>query len=474
MQSVRYGKIGLDVRLESRCSSVLHAGALGPEVRRALPYGMQSGSVVLAAIPARWPSGRLSGASLGPALRRSILAAIVLAALVGCKQSDHPPIYHRDLSSSAVDGGIDAGDEIPIEASDASAPPEDTTGLCGNTILPLQLTRPNVYFAIDRSGSMADRSSGMQNPETGLAISNYDAAWLSIHDVLFALGHRVSYGAAVFPRFGNVDQCDAGAEVYPVTAGDSVTYARNGIDGPNLTKLISTLSKWAPEGATPMSATLGKLVSPLTALGGATAVVLATDGAPNCNPVAVCDQSQCIPNIDSAPLPDGSFCSVNGGNCCAAAAYYGPENCIDADASVAPIAELLNSGIKTYVIGLPGSEAFQSLLGRLAVAGGTARVQSALTDPLYYLVSDTSELTAALKGITADLAISCTVTLDAVPPDWTQVNVYFDNSLVKPADGWKQTDERTLEITGPSCTLLRSGDVFQIQVVSGCPTAELI
>jgi hypothetical protein len=403
-------------------------------------------------------------------IRRQGVGLLALFGLLGqgCSKSDHPPSYQYGHQAEPTDAGY----QIPIDPYDASVPPpEDTTNFCGNQIIPLVTNRPNLYFILDRSGSMSDP---MPDPRNGSSIEKFIGARRAIHDVLFAMGHRVSYGAAVFPRIGNISTCDPGDQIDKVAPGDSVTYARNGIDGPHLTKLMgpkAPLSSYVPEGATPTAATLAFLSERLIALSGDTAVVLATDGAPNCNMDLSCESAQCIPNIEGSLLSDGSTCGKPQ-NCCS----LFPGNCIDVDASVAPIAELLGYNIKTYVIGLPGSEAYQEVLNRFAIAGGTARVRTNPTDPAYYPVTDSEMLTQALRNITAELSISCTVVLDQAPPDWTQVNVYFDNGLVKmnPADGWKQIDSTTLEITGPACDLLRSGDVFQIQVVAGCPTETLI
>lgn len=385
----------------------------------------------------------------------------------GCRDTEHPPAFHSKDAAQPADAGL----EIPIDAVDASVPPppEDLSNFCGNQVLPIQATRPNLYFVLDRSGSMRE---SMPDPNSGAPIEKFIGARTAVHDVLFWLGHRVAYGAAVFPRLGNIDNCDPGAEIDKLAPGDSVTYARNGLEGPHLKNMMYYLSLYVPEGATPTAATMQQLVAPLTALGGETSVILATDGAPNCNEQVTCGAEHCIPSIEASLLPDGIYCSA-AINCCLPGAYYGPINCIDDDASVAPIAELLNHGIKTYVIGLPGSEAYRAVLNRFATAGGTARNLANGIGPDYYAVTDTEELKNALLHITTEVAVSCTVALDTVPPDWSQVNVYFDNRIVLAVadDGWKQLDARTLEITGSYCELLKTGQVFQVQVVAGCPTS---
>ena len=62
-------------------------------------------------------------------------------------------------------------------------------------------------------------------------------------------------------------------------------------------------------------------------------------------------------------------------------------------------ADLAGAGIKTFVIGVPGSEPYDMVLDRLAVEGGTARA----AEPLYYPVatSDTAALAAVFAQIVA-------------------------------------------------------------------------
>lgn len=401
-----------------------------------------------------------------------MLAILALGVALGpsCNSDTRPPGYRTGTTTEPKDK--DAGNLIPIDSHDASTPPPpDAAGYCGNQILPLVTTRKNLYLVLDRSGSMQDP---IRDPTSGVAIKKYDAAIKAIRDVLFALGHRLNYGAAVLPRFGVIDTCDPGAEVYPMTPGDSVTAALSGKDGEHLTNLVKVLAAYKPEGPTPTSATLGLLVEPLIALGSDTSVILATDGAPNCNDSATCDIAHCIPNIEGWWLTEDIKCGSTI-NCCDSI-LTGGGNCVDTDATAAPIEQLRANGIKTYVVGLPGSEVYADVLSRLALAGGTARAQTVATDPVYYPVADAAELTASLKGITASLAISCTIALDDAPPDWTQVNVYFDGTLVKMNvdNGWTQVDANTIEITGSYCDVLKSGDVFQVQVVAGCPTQVLI
>jgi hypothetical protein len=87
-------------------------------------------------------------------------------------------------------------------------------------------------------------------------------------------------------------------------------------------------------------------------------------------------------------------------------------------------------------------------------------------------VSDTKELSDALRAIGAQVAISCDLPLSEAPENPNLVNVYFDGRVVPndEADGWHYTGEQSIQFQGSACALLGSGDVLNVQVLSGCPT----
>ncbi|HVZ37107.1 MAG TPA: VWA domain-containing protein, partial [Polyangiaceae bacterium] len=91
--------------------------------------------------------------------------------------------------------------------------------------------------------------------------------------------------------------------------------------------------------------------------------------------------------------------------------------------------------------------------------------------PSYYGVQDADELVDTVGNLGLGVALSCTLPLDEPPPDPTLVNVYFDGKIVPsdPIDGWIFVDEKTVQLLGASCQLLRSGQVLQADVIAGCP-----
>jgi hypothetical protein len=323
--------------------------------------------------------------------------------------------------------------------------------------------------------------------------------------------------------------------VFPTRAGDPLENSLCNIDGEAtraFSRSISIPSGAVPIGGTPTSSTLARLIPTLGALRGRTVVILATDGGPNCNSAAVCDESKCIPNIEGVP-----GCGP-GVNCCSPA-LGGPGSCLDDLATIGAVAELARRGIKTYVVGIPGTAPYATLLTELARTGGTSR--PAGSGAGYYDVDHLTELDDILASIGSTVLLSCHLHLDMPPREMSLVNVYLDRQLITyggphgwvwtnpgdagardvglvdgatdaddPSDGAPPeastedvddgganddgsiddaspngdaasavdaataTDGRVprqdLDLLGDSCALLMSGKVRQVQVVFGCPT----
>jgi hypothetical protein len=382
------------------------------------------------------------------------LAALVLGSAYACSSSEHPPAFDAEPGSNGGGSGARDGGVI-VEPEDGS-----TSG-CGGEVIPAVSDPPALYFVLDRSGSMNDAFGAN-------GTSKYDTARGALRDVLLAIGHRVRYGAAVFPAIASSDGCTPGRQVFPTTLGDSPTYAEAGRSGPVLSDFLRRLGYAEGEGGTPTAQTIAELAPTLVELGPRTHLVLATDGAPNCNEEAECDVGSCSLNIEGLAL--------NGGTCEGARNCCDPEiegdgaqrYCVDSEPLIGEVAKLAELGVPTYVIGMPGAEAYGDVLDRLAVAGGTARDGT----PSYYDASDTEALTEALYAIGTGVAISCSIELESTPDDPGLVNLYFDGRVVlaDPEEGWAWTGERSLEVRGTPCDELKSGSVYQAEVVFGCET----
>jgi hypothetical protein len=394
--------------------------------------------------------------SLPAAARPRVVAwalACIGAALgcaAGCGVPSHPPALAED------DGGAATDDDAGASLISPGPPPEPTCtlgpegGVCACVDQTLLTNAPNLYFVLDRSGSMNDNNK-----------------WTTIQGVLKDLvtrvGPRARFGAAVFPGALGTDACAAGVPIFPPS---SVAAVRPGdATGATALAFLTALGPIGAAGGTPTAATLRALAPELAMLPGQTYVILATDGGPNCNGAAACSVDQCQPNIEGAP-----GCPAGGPtNCCNDPQYGGALSCLDAQPTLQAVQALAGVGIPVYVVGVPGSQPYAQLLDQLAVAGGTARVGT----PQYYAV-DTAAQSAfqgALSKVVAKITATCTLKLDAVPANASLVNVFFDGQVVPQLgpDGWTLSGA-TVTLQGASCQRVLSGDVIDVRIVAGCPT----
>jgi hypothetical protein len=347
-------------------------------------------------------------------------------------------------------GAEDAGSSITTGSllPDAALPPPSCDagfqgGVCGCLDLTLLGDPPNMYFLLDRSGSMND-----------------DGKWTTIRtviaDVIQRLGPRARFGAAVFPDPNADDTCAPGVTVMNPMAGS----APAGVPGATQETFTSATS-FPAGGGTPTAATFTALGPSIAAFSGKTFVILATDGGPNCDAHVTCDVSACIPNIEAVPGCD----PVSGPDCCSGYSL----DCLDSAATVQAISALAARGIPTYVVGVPGSEPYAALLDQMATAGGTARAAA----PYYYAVSrsDQAAFTSALASVAASITATCTLNLSEAPPDPTHVNVYLDGVVVPqdPVNGWSLSGT-TVTLLGTTCQSVLAGDSLDLRVVAGCPT----
>jgi hypothetical protein len=389
----------------------------------------------------------------------SCAAALSAAVVASCGTADHAPFAPTTRAlgptkQTDADSGV-------LHIPPPTLPAADAPGICGRTVVPIVVDRPNLYFIVDASGSMARLMD--EAPIRGVIPTRFDAAQIAIRDLLARVGHRVAFGAALFPATGGTEEdiCPVGAEIFATRAGDSPARAA-GKYGPVLGKLLDVMGIRTPSGLTPTGATIAALKPKLLALHGRTYAFLLTDGAPNCNDAAVCTAATCTPNIEGG-CPERA-----GVSCCDPKFGYDNRWCLDSDPTIAAVADLHDNGIQTFVIGMPGTEAYASVLDGLAVAGGTARDSA----PQYYPVQNSSELTSTLEQIGLSVAITCDIPLAEAPEDKAQVNVYFDQNVVPldEADGWTWTGDGSIRIVGSSCALLQTGKVLEVQAVAGCPS----
>ena len=365
--------------------------------------------------------------------RAAAIATVLSAVLAACGSSRPPPAGDDTAQGSSSGPSLgDAGAKPPGCGAGSS---------CECIDIPLFADAPNIYFVLDRSGSM-------------LTDDKWQHVRTTVARVMRDLGPRAAFGATLFPGFSG-DSCGPSTEVMSVRAGDPPSST----DGPTTSFLLHA-TDLAPQGDTPTAGTLRDVLGRVQALSGKTFVVLATDGGPNCGLEPTCPLTECIENIEDAP-----GCPTAGPrNCCTR-----PGQCLDAAATTDAVTALKTMGYPVYVIGIPGSATYGALLDQLATVGGTALAGT----PAYYRVDDSAEaaLLATLRKVLAKIVATCTFSLNAMPPDPGLVNVYFDD-VVEPKDpinGWV-LDGKNVTLVGDACARVMSGDVLGVRVVAGCPS----
>ena len=371
-------------------------------------------------------------------------AATFATAVAGCG-SENLPFSTASRGAPATGSGSDDPGAFGFDGGTLKPPgcgvgPDG--GVCDCIDTPLLVDPPNFYFVLDRSGSMA-------------AGDKWNTMRAAVSDIMTAIGPRARFGATIYP--GRSASCDTGIEVMSTRPGDSPS----GTVGEANRFLLDATQKFPAFGGTPTAATLDSIVTKLQTLPGKTFVILATDGAPNCAQ-NTCGAAACLPNIEGT-----NGCTPTGPSCCDK--EWGL--CLDSEASISAVQKLKSAGIPTYVIGIPGSQAYGSVLDRMALAAGTAQTGS----PAYYKVdvADKADLVSALRKVAAKIVATCTYELKEPPADVNRLNVYLDEKVV-PRDGtngWK-VEGKTVTLLGNTCQSVMRGDVLDVRIILGCPTVE--
>jgi hypothetical protein len=371
-------------------------------------------------------------------LRAAVVTALVLGALLACRCSCDPdgPVHGRSLSDTAADW-TEGWDYVPADLPPdwmPDTPPPDLLGedqICGEEDFNITHVTPDMLIVLDRSNSMG--YSGFWDP-TRSAVAGIAATYEA----------TILFGLMVFPDMtclsGFTGECmPAGAPVVDVAL-------RNG------PAIHAALSDMTTCGGTPTAGTLRSAHDYLTGLGDSHPkyVLLATDGAPNCNEEL--DGSTC-----RCTCTDPSHCSL--------CTDYNV-NCLDDLSTLAAIDAMRADGIQTFVIGMSTAAVeWGDVLDQMAEHGATER---------FYPAEEPAELQAAFEAITGMVA-TCEFDLnpsDAADPN--QVNFYFDGEAVPrdPAgeNGWNWIDGDTIAFYGSYCDRIMGGSVGVISAKYGCPT----
>jgi hypothetical protein len=410
----------------------------------------------------------------------AVLAALVFASACGGNSQVTRKTGGDDGRGGGATGGSDSGGasssgtggrggSVPLGGSAGSGATPGMGGEgggCGKTELAAEPARPNVLVVVDKSSSMSGTPAGFSEDK-------WSALGGALGEALDAARSGVAFGLDFYP-FGDdrdptalVETCDM-----PTSADILVPIGPGAMTVP---LIDDALADYAPAGGTPTAAALARALDYFTtgagaALEGERYVLLATDGGPNCNPDLECESDACTLNMDGL--------NCGGQNCCDANLDPdGPASCLDEDGAVAAVEALAGAGVKTFVVGIPGTAAYGATLDAMAVAGLAENPDG----PSYYRVESmggTEGLAEVLTRITRGVIRSCRLQLDSIPedPDYEGLlNVEIDGVDVPQAgdDGWsvdRTTDPPTIVLKGRTCSAIEADGAERVTITYGCPT----
>ncbi len=296
---------------------------------------------------------------------------------------------------------------------------------------------------------LADRSTSMERDLLGGAATprRWDVLRDALATTLPRYQDRIAMGLQFFPGIGLVGVCAVS-------------------DTPDLLPAVSQalpillrFSRTEPNGRTPTwlgVRSVGRYLLGRAAPRRFRAILLATDGAPNCN--GALDGARCT-------------CTALGGvgqqQC-----EDDPSLCLDDGRTVAEVARLAQQGIPTYVVGIDGDNQPEliTVLSQLAVAGGRPNLATAVRP--YYSVRRPEDLPSAFDQIQRQ--VSRCVFGVAPPVEGTATaDVTLDTQPIardpSRQTGWDWTDDErtTLTLFGAACERA-SATQASVQVTVSC------
>jgi hypothetical protein len=353
--------------------------------------------------------------------------------------------------SAEVGGGTGPTD---LDAGASTQPTISPDAACLTSTNSAKAKPASLLFQLDVSGSM-------NCPATDTASASCTASASSRWSVFRS---KLEATLATLP-----DQNSAGLMHYPTGSGifsgqptGCIPQAPDVAVGPLATtrgQIGTSLDARTPVGGTPthdaVSVALAQLQK-VPATTGNRFLVIATDG-------------------------NATFCAGCNLSCGSA------ELATDGDAMVAEVAAAAKAGIRTFVIGVPGSQGFRSILSRLATAGGT-KVSPSCSDagPNYchYDMTTAADFGVALQAALASIggaALSCTYDIPksdgSFDPGLVNVDISSGGKETqvgrdpKRTNGWDYSDDGTqIVLYGPACDEAKGTTDGAVTILYGCKT----
>jgi predicted small lipoprotein YifL len=340
------------------------------------------------------------------------------------------------------DASMDAA--VPDSPDAPDAPDSPDAPMCMPGRFPLAPDSAELMLVLDRSGSMRQTIEGL--PDQPVDQWRWTILSTSLGDALSTLDARVHVGAKFFPDVitspmpGSMEAC-ACSPAIDVRPAAGTTGA-----------ILSLFGTTNPNGGTPTASALEAAATAFSTTP-RRFVLLATDGAPNCNP----------------DLTNPCVCTGPAMTC--TAPRPGVLACLDDRATLGAIDSLLARGIPTYVVGIEDlmRPDFSDVLDQMALHGG--RPRSVPGERAFYSVRSADQLHQALMDITSSIS-ACGFLTPSLPGSDARFSIEIDGVLV-PEDatnGWTWVDRAAgeLELHGAACTAARTARRIE-SIIDACP-----
>ncbi len=374
-------------------------------------------------------------------------AALALAACSSEDKSEPPPV---DVNTPPLLPDDVGGDIIFDDEDDPSGEGLDPSQVCVGQEAGTELAPAIVELLVDTSLSMDEQAPGSRRSK-----------WLETRDVILEgidlMPATTSLGVVFYPdvEVGDMPCFDSEADIPIDGLGGDTSRQRN--------QIREVFASKGPRGSTPTHDAYRYALEQLAASTrpGERFLVLITDGIPTYALGCQGSGNQQDP-ADPTPL-------------------------------IPEAASALGRGIKTFVIGSPGSEDARRSLSQMAEAGGTATDGCSHTGTPRYCHFDMTEepnFTVALRDALASisgLALSCAYDIPPPPSgsvlDRNRVNVLFTpengerETLGRSAngctEGWQFSgDGSQILLCGDTCDRVRSSS-GQVTLQFGCSTQAI-
>lgn len=331
-----------------------------------------------------------------------------------------------DREDGSRDASVDAFADAPADAIVDASP--DGPVACVPGTFAFQLAAPQLMFVLDRSGSMAYALDQNSVPPLG-----QPTRWTVLRDALqqtlTPLNQQIAMGARFFPA-----ETANGASSTLACIQDPAGVAISPALG-NANAILNVFFRTEPEGGTPTAVALDLAAREVSASRAvARAIVLATDGAPNCNSDLEWQGCACTSSTDGG-------CRLT------------PTNCLDDARTVATVTDIAsNQKIPVYVIGIGATTSFGAVLDAMAIAGGRPRAAI----PRYYPAETPAELANAFT-LVRDSVAKCSYITPSSPNDPDAITVVVGGGAVardpNHLDGWDWIDQAYghLQLFGAAC-----------------------